>query len=329
MTIDRVWLVIGFIEHLQIVTTRAIANSHTLQFTTARIKSSQPAVSSPVDISPAPRLTSSQAGGHLTRTSHSPNCRLKSLLVKAKVTLRLAVYSQSVRLGRQAPWDPRPEILFGNWTLGVIVPMQHLLRREDGVVSLWICLAFVQCTYRTYGMLLEILPFALHTSSVSMGFAESESESGSRSEALHDWRFITDQFVLAPKANGPRYTASSRTAERTSLPTLLPLLCACLLRPLFRNGNCLEQLLSNSYFISAYFTVVAYQRVYMPHAHISVDCKNNNMASVQNLSLAFRFNAITNYAYKMWCRDTPCTCLHIMYAILLRQYDKYGDDAKL
>jgi hypothetical protein len=43
--------VIGFIEHLQIVTTRnysAIANSHTLQFPTARTKPSQSAVSSPV-----------------------------------------------------------------------------------------------------------------------------------------------------------------------------------------------------------------------------------------------------------------------------------------
>jgi hypothetical protein len=44
-------LVIVFIEHLQIVTTSsysAIANSHTLQFTPARTKSSQSAVSSPV-----------------------------------------------------------------------------------------------------------------------------------------------------------------------------------------------------------------------------------------------------------------------------------------
>jgi hypothetical protein len=44
-------LVTGFTESLQIVTTctySAIANSHTLQFTTARTKSSQSAVSSPV-----------------------------------------------------------------------------------------------------------------------------------------------------------------------------------------------------------------------------------------------------------------------------------------
>jgi hypothetical protein len=44
-------LVIGFIEHLQIVTTSncsAIANSHILNFTTAGTKSSQSAESSPI-----------------------------------------------------------------------------------------------------------------------------------------------------------------------------------------------------------------------------------------------------------------------------------------
>jgi hypothetical protein len=43
-------LVIGFIDHLQIVATSnysAVANSRTLQFTTARTNSSQSAVSSP------------------------------------------------------------------------------------------------------------------------------------------------------------------------------------------------------------------------------------------------------------------------------------------
>jgi hypothetical protein len=44
-------LVIGFIQRLQIVTKSnysAIANSHNLQFTTARTKSYQSAVSSPI-----------------------------------------------------------------------------------------------------------------------------------------------------------------------------------------------------------------------------------------------------------------------------------------
>jgi hypothetical protein len=49
--IDGFGSVIGFIEHLRIVTTSnysLIANSHTLQFTTARTKSSQSTVSLPV-----------------------------------------------------------------------------------------------------------------------------------------------------------------------------------------------------------------------------------------------------------------------------------------
>jgi hypothetical protein len=44
-------LVIGFVAHLKLVTTinyRAIVDSHSLQFTTARTKSSQSAVSSQV-----------------------------------------------------------------------------------------------------------------------------------------------------------------------------------------------------------------------------------------------------------------------------------------
>jgi hypothetical protein len=47
--IDGVEIIIGYIELLQSITTSnysAIANSHTLQFTTARTKSSQSAVSS-------------------------------------------------------------------------------------------------------------------------------------------------------------------------------------------------------------------------------------------------------------------------------------------
>jgi hypothetical protein len=51
VTIDWFGLVIEFIKHLEIVTTSkysGIANSHTLQFTTASNKAYQSAVSSPV-----------------------------------------------------------------------------------------------------------------------------------------------------------------------------------------------------------------------------------------------------------------------------------------
>jgi hypothetical protein len=78
-------LVIGFIEHLQIVTTSnysGIVNSHALQFTAARSKSSQSAVSSPVDI---PLLLGSHfhrlaAISHQPRTLLSTISRLPSLL---------------------------------------------------------------------------------------------------------------------------------------------------------------------------------------------------------------------------------------------------------
>jgi hypothetical protein len=65
-------MITGFIEHLQIENTSnysAIANSHTQQFTTARTKSSQPAVSSPVV---EVEVTSSNGGR--SPSSGFPNC---------------------------------------------------------------------------------------------------------------------------------------------------------------------------------------------------------------------------------------------------------------
>jgi hypothetical protein len=80
-------LVIGFIGHLQNVTTsnyRAIANSHSLQFTTARIRSSQSTVSSPVvawwriqqySLLPYPR---SYRLATVTQLTYCSNCRLST-----------------------------------------------------------------------------------------------------------------------------------------------------------------------------------------------------------------------------------------------------------
>jgi hypothetical protein len=51
VTRDGIWILIGLIEFLKLVTASnysAVASSCTLQFTTARTKSSQSAVSSPV-----------------------------------------------------------------------------------------------------------------------------------------------------------------------------------------------------------------------------------------------------------------------------------------
>jgi hypothetical protein len=67
-------LVIGFIELLQNITTSnysAVANSRTLQFTTAHTRSSQSAVSSPVTASIATASSASVFKSLLGGDSHS------------------------------------------------------------------------------------------------------------------------------------------------------------------------------------------------------------------------------------------------------------------
>jgi hypothetical protein len=86
--------------------------------------------------------------------------------VRVKVTLRLAVYCQSFHLGYK-PLEDHDQIIF-NWTLAVIVLMWYPLWREDGFVSYEYASLFVKCTYRTYRMLLKILPCALHTCPLSV-----------------------------------------------------------------------------------------------------------------------------------------------------------------
>jgi hypothetical protein len=53
--------------------------------------------------------------------------------------------------------------------------MQHPLRRENQFVSYEYAWSFIKCTYRTYSMLLEILSFALYTSSLSVQALQSRS----------------------------------------------------------------------------------------------------------------------------------------------------------
>jgi hypothetical protein len=120
-------LVVGFIQHFGIVTasnSSAIANSHTQEFTTARTKSSQSAMSSPVSWQqlktanvplplgsrnvPVPELPASHRNSSKRPNCNSPLTRFTPLyltalhslpkLSKVKVTLRLTV-SQSVSLG--------------------------------------------------------------------------------------------------------------------------------------------------------------------------------------------------------------------------------------
>jgi hypothetical protein len=65
------------------------------------------------------------------------------------------------------------DVFFFNWALEVIlvILMQHPFW-QDGSVSYEYAWPFVKCTYRTYSMLLKILPAVLYTSPVSTGFAK-------------------------------------------------------------------------------------------------------------------------------------------------------------
>jgi hypothetical protein len=103
VTIDGVWIGNWICWTLTELTTNnysVIANSHILQFTTARTKSSQCAVFLPLD---APLLPWSRPR-RLAASSHQPPTLLTAvsrLSSKVKVTLRLTA-SQSVSLGVKA-----------------------------------------------------------------------------------------------------------------------------------------------------------------------------------------------------------------------------------
>jgi hypothetical protein len=150
-------LVNRFIDRLQAVTTNnydTIADFYTLQFTGAR---------SLVFSVCYCLLFKSSLHRHPYRTELSTDWSQSQSYF---TTGGLLPISSS---WRKAPSDPRPEIFF-NWTLAVIhvVFMLHPLWREDGFVSYEYAWPFVKCTYRTYSMLLKILPFALYTSPLSV-----------------------------------------------------------------------------------------------------------------------------------------------------------------
>jgi hypothetical protein len=93
-------LVIGFIEHLQIITTSnysTVTNSHTLQFTAAHTKSSQSAVSSQVDV---PLLLGSRSC-RLLVISHQPPTLLTA-------NSRIAPY---IALAQKSPFPTAPPVL--------------------------------------------------------------------------------------------------------------------------------------------------------------------------------------------------------------------------
>jgi hypothetical protein len=63
---------------------------------------------------------------------------LESVRVRVRVTLRLEVYRQSVRLGAK-PLETHDQYFFINWTLTVIVLIQHTIWLEHGSVVYSCC----------------------------------------------------------------------------------------------------------------------------------------------------------------------------------------------
>jgi hypothetical protein len=87
--------------------------------------------------------------------------------VRVRVTSRLAVYGQTVRLGSK-PLRITTRVLFLRLTACGHILYVTSSQTRGWVCLLWICLDFVKSRYRTYNILLEILPCALYTSPVSV-----------------------------------------------------------------------------------------------------------------------------------------------------------------
>jgi hypothetical protein len=136
---------------------------------------------------------SSQADFQLTsELSHSPTTSLHStelhsvkVKVRVKVTLRLAVYRQSVHLGVK-PLESHDHRFFFHWTLKVTVLMEHPLWREDGFVSYEYAWPYVNCTFRTYNMSKSKSHCDWRSISQSVSKSWCRSPSGA-----HDQIFIT------------------------------------------------------------------------------------------------------------------------------------------
>jgi hypothetical protein len=94
--------------------------------------------------------------------------------VKVRVTLRLAVYHQSVHLGTKSP-ETHDQRFFFQLSLCDNSPYVSPLWWEDGFVSYKYAWPFIKRTFRTCSMLLKILPFALHTSPLSVLALQSGS----------------------------------------------------------------------------------------------------------------------------------------------------------
>jgi hypothetical protein len=128
---------------------------------------------------PPGRVGSTYIPRHWVSFSLPPTTRRATVEIfeptKVKVKIEVCSLLPISSSWRQAPPDPRPEFLFSNWTLAVIVLMYHALWREEGFVSYEYVWPFVNCTFGTYSMLLKNFPFALYTSPLPVQALRSRS----------------------------------------------------------------------------------------------------------------------------------------------------------
>jgi hypothetical protein len=102
-------------------------------------------------------------------TSHKSNSQPTQYEVKfkAKVTLRLAVYRHSLRLGIK-PLETHDQRLFFqlNFCCNGLYVTSSMTKRW--AYLLWICFTFRQVYISSYSMLFKIIPFALYKSLISL-----------------------------------------------------------------------------------------------------------------------------------------------------------------
>jgi hypothetical protein len=97
-------------------------------------------------------------------------CLYVYVKVGVRITLRLEVYRQSVRLGEKPPENH--DQYFFNWILAVIVIMEDPLWREDEFISYYYAWPFIKCTFLTLARYWTFFLCTSHKSSVSTGFTE-------------------------------------------------------------------------------------------------------------------------------------------------------------
>jgi hypothetical protein len=106
---------------------------------------------------------------------------LAGVSVRVRAALRLAVYRQSVNL-RAKPLETHDQRFFQLNPCGHCLNVTFYLT-SGSVCLLWIGLAIVKCTYRTYSMLLKLLPCALYASPLSVQALQSRSHLFSQSKS--------------------------------------------------------------------------------------------------------------------------------------------------